>query len=33
MQAWYVYSQVVVVVVVPISNYLLNSKWVFSSAA
>lgn len=29
-QAWYIYSQIVVVMVVPISNYLMNSKWVFS---
>lgn len=27
---WYVYSQIVVVMVVPISNFLLNSHWVFS---
>jgi putative flippase GtrA len=30
LQVWYVYSQIVVVIVVPISNYLLNSQWVFA---
>lgn len=30
LQVWYIYSQIVVVLVVPLSNYALNSKWVFS---
>lgn len=30
---WYLYTQIAVVIVVPISNYLLNSLWVFAAPA
>jgi putative flippase GtrA len=33
LKIWYIYVQVIVVLVVPISNYLLNSQWVFSKPA